>query len=163
VKLLYAIAFAFFPLATSIAAPAQSPDITLLTALCWDDYYEDTAGQCSAISAAEVLTIEAVIAKYAVTDDELLFLLEDDPEDTPVGSIEPRSEAYELAGVRDDQSKVQPATEQGTVAARAVPAEPQLELKPADECADEAIMTGPTARLSAPLGAKPVEADDTTE
>jgi hypothetical protein len=41
VKLLYAMAFALFPL----TAPAQNPDTLLLTALCHDDYFEDTAGQ----------------------------------------------------------------------------------------------------------------------
>jgi hypothetical protein len=34
--------------------------------LCSDDYYEDTAGQCGAVSAGEVLTIEAILAKYGV-------------------------------------------------------------------------------------------------
>jgi hypothetical protein len=46
VKLLYAMAFALFPL----AAPAQSPDTSLLTALCNDDYFEDTAGQCKSLT-----------------------------------------------------------------------------------------------------------------
>jgi hypothetical protein len=56
VKLLYAVAFAFFPL----AAPAQTLDSSLLTALCHDDYFEDTAGQCRAMSAGEIQTIEAI-------------------------------------------------------------------------------------------------------
>jgi hypothetical protein len=88
VKLFAAIAFAFFPLAASIAASGPSPDVTLLTALCQDDYYEDTAGRCAAIYAGEVLTAEAVLEKYEVivTDDEFVVFL-DDTEDTPVGSI----------------------------------------------------------------------------
>ena len=38
-KLIYAAMFALFPL----SAPAQTPDALLLSALCSDDYYEDTA------------------------------------------------------------------------------------------------------------------------
>lgn len=48
-KLLYAFAFALFPL----AAPAQALDPSLLTALCHDDYFEDTAGQCSSVPTGE--------------------------------------------------------------------------------------------------------------
>jgi hypothetical protein len=49
VKLLYAFAFALFPL----AALAQALDPSLLTALCHDDYFEDTAGQCSSVPTGE--------------------------------------------------------------------------------------------------------------
>ena len=93
-KLLYALAFAVFPLAAPMAAPALSPDLALLSALCEDDYYEDTAGQCTAISAAASATLEEVLDKYAalITDDELAALL-DDPEDMSVGSIRPRGES----------------------------------------------------------------------
>ena len=42
VKLLYAIAFAVFSVAAPVASPAQSLDLSLLSALCSDDYYEDT-------------------------------------------------------------------------------------------------------------------------
>jgi hypothetical protein len=61
-----------------VAAPAPSPDVALLTALCQDDYYEDTAGRCAAIYASEVLTAEAVLEKYEVivTDDEFVVFLE---------------------------------------------------------------------------------------
>jgi hypothetical protein len=77
-----------------MAAPAPSPDLALLSALCQDDYYEDTAGQCTAISAAASATLEEVLEKYAalVTDDELSALL-DDPEEMSVGSIRPRGES----------------------------------------------------------------------
>jgi hypothetical protein len=164
VKLFAAIAFAFFPLTAPLAAPALSPDIALLTALCQDDYYEDTAGRCPSIYAGEVLTVEAVLEKYEVivTDDEFVVFL-DDTEDTPVGSIHPRSEdpTGEHAVVTDDESKAQPATEQDTVAAKVVPAEPQLET--ADECVDDVSTTGPTAQRIAPLAAGPVEDDSTTE
>src|SRR5207253_2271856 len=94
VKLFAAIAFAFFPLTAPMAAPAPSPDTTLLTALCQDDYYEDTAGRCASISADELLTVEAILELNGVaivTDDELVAFF--DPEDTPVGSILPRNEA----------------------------------------------------------------------
>ena len=80
-KFLYATAFALFSLAAaSVASPAQSLDPSLLSALCSDDYYEDTAGQCGAISAGEVLTIETILAKYGVVitgdaDDEVIIFL----------------------------------------------------------------------------------------
>jgi hypothetical protein len=164
VKLFAAIAFALIPMTAPVAAPAQSPDVTLLTALCQDDYYEDTAGRCAAIYAGEVLTVEAVLEKYEVivTDDEFTVFL-DDTEDTPVGSILPRNEGPtdERAVVTDDESKAQPATEQDTIAAKVVPAEPQLET--VDECVDDVAMTGPALQRSAPLAAAPAEDDTTTE
>ena len=163
-KLFAAIAFALFPLTAPMAAPAPSPDITLLTALCQDDYYEDTAGRCAAIYAGEVLTVEAVLEKYevTVTDDAFVVFL-DDTEDTPVGSILPRNErsADEQALVTNDESQAQSATEQDTVAARVIPAEPQLET--ADEPADDVAVTGPAPRRSAPLAAAPAEDEPTTE
>ena len=92
-KFLYALAFAAFPLAAPMAAPAPapSPDLALLSALCQDDYYEDTAGECAAISVAASATLEEVLEKYValITDDELAALL-DDPEEMSVGSIRPR-------------------------------------------------------------------------
>ena len=92
VKLLYAIAFAVFSVAAPVASPAQSLDLSLLSALCSDDYYEDTAGQCGAVSAGELLTVEAILKMYGViitrdTDDKVIVIL-DDVEDLPVGSIE---------------------------------------------------------------------------
>jgi hypothetical protein len=165
VKLLYAIAFAFFPLAAPMAAAAQSPDVTLLTALCQDEYYEDTAGQCATLYADELLTVEAVLGKYEVivTDDEILVLNLDDPEDIAVGSILPPSVAPtgDQAVVTDDETKAGPATEQATVAAQLVLAEPQHQI--AVEPLDDVSTTGPTARESVPLAATPVEDDATTE
>jgi hypothetical protein len=162
VNLFAAIAFAFFPLTAPMAAPAPSPDATLLTALCQDDYYEDTAGQCASISAGE-LTFEAILELNGVaivTDDELVVFF-DDPEDTPVGSILPRNEAPtdEHAVVTDDESKIQPAIEQDMVAARVVPTEPQLET--VEECVEDPTTTGPTAQPIAPLAIGPVEEDST--
>jgi hypothetical protein len=94
VKFLYTLAFAAFPLAAPMAAPAPSPDLALLSAVCQDDYYEDTAGQCAAISAAASATLEEVLDKYAalITDDELRALL-DESDDMSVGSIRPRGES----------------------------------------------------------------------
>ena len=86
-KLIYAAMFALFPL----SAPAQTPDALLLSALCSDDYYEDT-GQCR---AGEVLNILDLLEKYnAVVNrdanhDELVGVLPSDiPEDMRVGSID---------------------------------------------------------------------------
>jgi hypothetical protein len=59
-KLFYTLAFALFPL----TAPAQAPDASLLTALCHDDYFEDTAGHCKSVAPGEDLTIEAILAHY---------------------------------------------------------------------------------------------------
>jgi hypothetical protein len=88
VKLLYAMAFALFPL----AAAAQTPDALLLTALCHDDYFEDTAGHCN--SLARRLIMEEILAHYGEiissdADDESVFYLID-LEEVPVGAIEPR-------------------------------------------------------------------------
>jgi hypothetical protein len=163
-KLFAAIAFALFPMTAPVAAPAHSPDVTLLTALCQDDYYEDTTDRCASISAGELLTVEAILELNGVVivkDDELVAF--DDPEDTPVGSILPRNEGPtdEHAAVNDDESKAQPATDQDTVAAKVVPAEPQLET--ADECVDDVAMTGPAPQRSAPIAAAPVQDEPTTE
>jgi hypothetical protein len=150
VKLFAAIAFALFPLTAPMAAPVPSPDIALLTALCQDDYYEDTTGQCASISAGALLTVEAILELHGVAivaDDEIVVFL-DDTEDAPVGSILPRNEGPtdEHAAVTDDESKIQLVTEQDTVVARVVPAEAQLET----ECVDDIAMTGPAPQRSAP-------------
>src|SRR5262245_62425853 len=100
VKLRYAIASALFCAAAPVAASAQSLDLSLMSALCSDDYYEDTAGQCGAITAGEVWTIEAILAKYAVVitgdsvEDVIVLSLGDleDMDGTPVGWIQRRQE-----------------------------------------------------------------------
>ena len=114
-KLVRVIAFAVFFVAAPVASPAQSLDLPLLSAQCTDDYYEDADGQCDALSAGEVLTIEAILAKYGVvitgdTDDEVIVFLFDDPEDMPVGSIQPRNED---GAPTDDKANAAPANEQG--------------------------------------------------
>ena len=91
-RLIYAIAFAVFFVAVPMSSPAQALDLPLLSAQCTDDYYEDADGQCDALSAGEVLTIEAILARYGIiitgrTDDEIIALYLDDLDDMPVGSI----------------------------------------------------------------------------
>ena len=98
----YATAFALFCLAAPVACPAQALDPSLLSALCSDDYYEDTAGLCSSPAPTEtlpaVLTFEALIEKYRVivacdpNDDSAIALLADLDESLSVGSIHLRRE-----------------------------------------------------------------------
>jgi hypothetical protein len=107
VKLLYAMAFALFP----VAAAAQSTDALLLAALCHDDYFEDTAAHCNSLTRREVLTMEEILAHYGAiissdADDESVFYLID-LEEVPVGTIEPRRFGPERKddGPRDLTSK----------------------------------------------------------
>ena len=116
-KLLYAIASTLFCVAAPAAASAQSLDLSLMSALCSDDYYEDTAGQCGAVSAWEVFTIEAILAKYGIVitgdiDEDVIVLFLDDLVDTSVGSIQPRNED---AVSTDEKSNAEPANEQETI------------------------------------------------
>jgi hypothetical protein len=156
VKLLYAIASALFCAAVPVVAPAQSLDVSLMSALCSDDYYEDTAGRCGAIPAAEVFTIEAILAKYGVVitgdiDEEVIVLYLDDLEDTPVGSIQPRNED---ALSTDEKANAEPTNEQETIASKVVTAQPPLET--GSEAGDDVTTTGPTARRI-PAAAEPVD------
>ena len=160
VKLLYAIAFAVFSVAAPVASPAQSLDLSLLSALCSDDYYEDT-GQCGAVSAGEILTVETILKMYGVimtrdTDDEGIVFFLDDSEDMPVGSIQPRNEDAVLT---DDKSNAEPANEQDTIASR-VTVQPPIEID--GEAADDVITTGPTARRI-PAAAESVDENRTIE
>src|SRR3954471_15939511 len=80
-----------------MGSPAQSLALPLLSAQCTDDYYEDADGQCDALSAGEVLTIEAILARYGIiitgrTDDEIIAFYLEGLDDVPVGSILPRNE-----------------------------------------------------------------------
>jgi hypothetical protein len=157
VKLLCAMALAVFSVAAPVASPAQSLDLSLMSALCSDDYYEDTAGQCDAISAGEVLTIEAILARYGVVitgdaDDEVIVFLFDDPEDIPVGSIQPRNEDAVLT---DDKSNAEPTNEQETIASRVIVLERPSAIS--GEVADDVATTGPTARSISAAAAEPVE------
>ena len=161
-KLLYAIAFAVFSVAAPVASPAQSLDLSLLSALCSDDYYEDTAGQCGAVSAGEILTVETILKMYGViitrdTDDEGIVFFLDDLEDMPVGSIQPRNEDAVLT---DDKSNAEPANEQDTIASRVITVQPPIEID--GEAADDVTTTGPTARRI-PAAAEPVDDNRTIE
>jgi len=119
VKFLCALASALFCVAAPVAAPAQPPDLSLISALCSDDYYEDTAGQCSLISADGEIFI---LTQYGVviageTDEDVIVLYLDDLEDTPVGSIQPRKED---AVATDDKPNAETANEQETIASRVI-------------------------------------------
>ena len=155
-KLFYAIASALFCVAAPVAAPAQSLDLSLMSALCSDDYYEDTAGQCGAISAGEVFTIETILAKYGVvitgdTDEEVILLYLEGLDDMPVGSVQPRNED---SVPTDDKSTAEPANERETIASKAVVVQAPLEV--GGEVADDVTTTGPTARRI-PAAAEPVD------
>ena len=131
-KLLYAIALSFFPISAPAAAPAQSPDMSLLSALCSDDYYEDTAGDCSVISAGKVFTLEAVLEKYGAintrdTDDEIVVFYLTDPETIPAGNPRGESPTAENAIGTEDKSSAETATEQDSIASQVVTAEWPLE------------------------------------
>ena len=147
VKALYA-ALALFFVAAPTASSARSPDLSLSPPMCSDDYYEDTAGQCGAVSAGEVLTIEAILAKYGVivVDDEVIVLYFDELDDMPVGSIQPRNED---AVPTDD-----PANEPDTIASRIIIVDPPSEID--GEAADDIATTGPSAQ-SIPVAAEPVD------
>jgi len=117
-----------------------------MSALCSDDYCEDAAGQCGAISAGEVFTIEAILAKYGIVitgdiDEDVIVLFLDDLEDTPVGSIQPRNED---AVSTDEKSNAEPANEQETILTKVVTVQPPLEI--GGEAADDVLTTDPTAR-----------------
>jgi hypothetical protein len=147
VKALYA-ALALFFVAAPTASSARSPDLSLSPPLCSDDYYEDTAGQCGAVSAGEVLTIEAILAKYGVivVDGEVIVLYFDELDDMPVGSIQPRNGD---AVPTDD-----PANEPDTIASRIIIVDPPSEID--GEAADDIATTGPSAQ-SIPVAAEPID------
>jgi hypothetical protein len=151
--------FALAPVTVS----AQSSDLSLLSALCSDDYYEDTTGRCGAIIADEVLTIEMIFTNYGVvitgdTDEEVIVLyLDGDPEDTLVGSIQPPNKD---AVSTDEKSNAEPANEQETVASRVITLERPSEI--GGEAADVAT-TGSTARSVPAAAAESVEDTHTIE
>jgi hypothetical protein len=162
VKLVYAIAFAVSFVAAPVASPAQSRDLPLPSAQCTNAHYEDADGQCDALSAGEVLTIETILAKYGVviigdTDEEVIGLHFDDLEDTPVGSIQRRNKD---AVSTDEKSNVEPANEPDTIATRAITVQVSLEI--GGEASDDVTVTGPTARRI-PAAAKPVDENRTIE
>jgi hypothetical protein len=154
VKLLCAIiALALSPL----AAHAQTSESSLLLALCQADYSEDSADQCSAIYTGEVVTIEAILERYGAVvardaNEEITGTFLGDPDEMPVGAINPPSEfpAAEHAILTDEKSGTDPAIELDTIASRIVlPENPQLETNA--EGADEIEVTGPTVRPNIPV------------
>ena len=158
-RLIYAIAFAVFFVAVPMGSPAQALDLPLLSAQCTDDYYEDAYGQCDAPSAREVLTIEAILARYGIiitgrTDDEIIAFYLDDLDDMPVGSIRPRNE--DAVPTDDD-----PSNEQlDTIASRIIIVDPPSET--GGEAADDITTTGPSPQ-SIPVAAEPVDDNRTIE
>jgi hypothetical protein len=132
-KLIYAGLFALFPL---VAAAQTLQDSAMRAAVCNDDHCDDSIGQDVAISAAEVLSIEAILEKYSVivsrdTDDDLL-VSDPDPEDMPVGSIGPRigtapAEHAILRVPDDDYVDEEPLGGSDTIASQITAPEPQLE------------------------------------
>jgi hypothetical protein len=165
VKLIYAAVFAFFPL----AAPAQTLDSSLLSALCNDDdYYE---GQCS---AGEVLSVESILEKYGAvvkpdTGDDLADFFVSDPDDVPVGSDSPRTgtppaEPAILTLPDDNCLDNEPAGERDAIASQITAPEPQLE-KVAEHDEEDITITGPAAnRISgvAAAASAAVQDDDAT-
>ena len=147
-KLLCAIAFALLPLAAS----AQTLNSSLPTGLCHDNYFEDTAGQCNTISADEVLTIEAILEKYGAiitrdTDDEIAVFYLTDPEDIPVGSVQPWNESptAEYSTRTDEESTADALVEQSATSAQIITTEsPALRGEAVLE-ADDVSITGPSA------------------
>ena len=145
-KLLCAIAFVLIP----FAAPAQSLDSSLLAALCADDYFEDSAGQCSTIHADKI-TIESILEKYGViivrdTDDEVAVLRPSDPDDVPVSSIRPRNEgaAVDDSILADDEPTGDATIVESATSTQVMATEATLERH--DETireADEVAITGP--------------------
>jgi hypothetical protein len=156
VKLLYAIAFALFPL----AAPAQTPNSSLLTALCHNDYYEDTSGQCSAISAGDVLPIDVILERYGAVviardaDEDIAGAFLADREETPIGSINPPSEIPENSGT-------EPTVGVETVASHIVAPEAQLQTNAEGE--DDIVATGPTVRRIPAVATEPIPDDMAVE
>ena len=154
-RLIYAIAFGVFFVAVPMGSPAQALDLPLPSAQCTDNYYEDTVGPCDALSAGEVLTIEAILARYGIiitgrTDDEIIAFYLEDLDDMPVtvGSIRPRNE--DAVPTDDD-----PSNERlDTIASRIIIVDPPSET--GGEAADEITTTGPTAQII-PVAAEPVD------
>jgi hypothetical protein len=156
VKLLCAIAFALIP----FAGPAQSLDSSLLAALCADDYFEDSAGQCSTIHAHEI-TIESILEKYGViiirdTDDEIAIFHPSDPDDVPVSSIRPRNEgaAVDYSILTDDESTGDATIVESAASTQIMATEATLERH--DETireADEVAITGPNGAKNVADGA----------
>jgi hypothetical protein len=149
VKFVRVITFAVFFVAAPVASSAQSLDLSSMSALCSDDYYEDMAGQCGPAAPPEalpeVLTVEAIIEKFGVivacdpSDDSVIALLAD-PENHPsVGSIHPRRESLtaENAIVTEDETSTDPSIEPATIAS---PVVTETQVGKSDEAADDQIL-----------------------
>ena len=164
-RLLYAVAFALFPL----AAPAQTLDPPTLAAVCNDDHCDDSGNQGLTISAGDVLSIEAILEKYSTvvtrdTDDEIAVVFTSDPDNSSVGSIHPHSAsptAEHAILADDDCGDNEPAGGRATVASQLVTPPPQLESVTGD--IDDVATTGPTAGRIPAVAATSVNDDATIE
>jgi hypothetical protein len=163
VRLLYAVAFALFPL----AAPAQTLDPPTLAAVCNDDHCDDSGNQGLTISADDVLSIEAILEKYGAavvrdTDDELAGVFTSDPESLSVGSINHAAiPVAEHAILLEDDCGDEPTSGRDTIASHIASPEPQLE-RVADD-ADDVATTGPTGKYIPAVAVAPVDDDATIE
>jgi hypothetical protein len=123
----------------------------LLSALCSDDYYEDT-GQCR---AGEVLNILDLLEKYnAVVNrdanhDELVGVLPSDiPEDMRIGSIVPPIEADPAILLLPDDDlgdDEKPVGVRDTISYQVTA--PQPHIAEVVEAVDDVATTGPAAML----------------
>ena len=159
-KLIYAVAFALFPL----AAPAQTLVSSTPAAVCNDDHC-DEAGRGS---APEVFSVEAILEKYSAvvtrdTDDEIAGVFTSDPAEIPVGSIRPRSESHtaENAILTDDDFNDEPTGGLETIASKI--AAPEVQLDRTVEDADDVAITGPTPQRIPAVAATPVDDNPTIE
>ncbi len=163
-RLLYAVAFALFPL----AAPAQTLDPPTLAAVCNDDHCDDSGNQGLTISAGDVLSIEAILEKYGAAfvrdmDDELAGVFRSDLESLSVGSINPRRDTpvAEHAILMEDDCGDEPMSGRDTIASQIASPDPQLE-RVADDAEDVAT-TGPTGKHIPGVAAASVDDDATIE
>jgi hypothetical protein len=91
-------------------------------------------------------------------EDVIVLYLDDDQEDTPVGSILPRNED---AVSTEEKSNAEPTKEEETVASRVITLERPSEI--GGEAADDVATTGPTARSIPAAATEPVEGTRTIE
>jgi hypothetical protein len=158
VKLLYAFAFALFPLAATAQPLSPSP----LSEWCNDDHCDD-ADRGGTISADNILTIWATFERNSAvvsTDmDDILVsgLLSNPDDDITVGSVRPRDESsIEQPVFRNDELGAEPELqEDATIASRAVTLETPLGQSCEDF--DQIATTGLSAARMPTLATGPID------
>jgi hypothetical protein len=162
VKLLYAFAFALFPLAATAQPLSPSP----LSGWCNDDHCDD-ADRGGTISADNILTIWATFERNSAVvstdmDDTLVSgLLSTPDDDMTVGAVRPRDEV-EQPVFRNDELGAEPEMqEDATIASRAVTLETLL----GESCEDfdQIATTGPSAARMPTLATGPIDESATGE